>query len=59
VADERRVLIALTDAGLALRDDAASIPAALLRKAGLDVPGVAALRDQLQQLTETLETGAS
>jgi len=54
--DERRVLVALTDEGLALRDEVSSVPIELIRTAGLDLDGVRELRDRLTALTERLES---
>jgi len=54
--DERRVLVALTDEGLALRDEVASVPIDLMHTAGLDLDGVRELRDQLTALTDRLES---
>jgi DNA-binding MarR family transcriptional regulator len=53
--DERRVLVALTAAGLALRDRLADVPGRLFARLGLDGDELAALRDRLVSLTETLE----
>ena len=54
-ADERRVLVALTGEGLALRDRLASVPQSFMECLGLDVSDAVALRDQLAALTDSLE----
>ena len=54
-ADERRVLVELTDAGLALRDDLASVPASLVRTLGSHVDDIADLRQRLMDLVEHLD----
>jgi MarR family transcriptional regulator, organic hydroperoxide resistance regulator len=56
--DERRVLVTLTDEGLALRDRVAAVPESLLACLGMDVAGAGALRDQLTALAASLEAGA-
>ena len=56
-ADERRVLVALTAEGLALRDRLAAVPESFLGCLGIDAPEVGALRDQLTALTASLEHG--
>jgi DNA-binding MarR family transcriptional regulator len=56
--DERRVLVALTAEGLALRDRLAAVPESFLACLGLDVAGATALRDQLTALAASLEAGA-
>lgn len=53
--DERRVLVTLTSAGWALRDEAADIPACLQERLQLDVPTVLALRQQLVELAATVK----
>lgn len=50
VDDERVVLVGLTDAGRALRNDAAGIPAAICESTGLELDDVAVLRDQIVEL---------
>jgi MarR family transcriptional regulator, organic hydroperoxide resistance regulator len=52
--DERRVLIALTEQGLALRDRVASVPTSLFGTLGLELAEARELRDQLTRLTDTL-----
>jgi DNA-binding MarR family transcriptional regulator len=54
-ADERRVLIALTSSGLALRDQLADVPLTLAARLDLTAESAAALRDQLTALTAALE----
>jgi DNA-binding MarR family transcriptional regulator len=53
--DERRVLVALTAEGLALRDRLARVPEAFGACLGLDVPEARSLHDQLTALTASLE----
>jgi MarR family transcriptional regulator, organic hydroperoxide resistance regulator len=53
--DERRVLIALTPAGLALRDQLADVPLTLAARLDLTPESAAALREQLTALTAALE----
>jgi DNA-binding MarR family transcriptional regulator len=48
--DERRVIIALTDKGLALRDQAATIPEKILCQMDLPLEDLGALRDRLRTL---------
>jgi DNA-binding MarR family transcriptional regulator len=56
-ADERRVLVALTSEGLALRDRLATVPQSLFERCqGLDVTATSSLRDQLAELTTALES---
>jgi MarR family transcriptional regulator, organic hydroperoxide resistance regulator len=57
--DERRVLVTLTAAGLALRDRLAGVPESFLGCLGMDVDEASALRDQLAALTTALELGSS
>jgi len=52
--DERRVQIALTPAGRALEDRAACIPERLLASGDADLDDLAALRDAVRLLAETL-----
>lgn len=47
VADERRLDIALTDAGRALRDRAVDVPAQVMRRVGMGIDEIIALRDGL------------
>ena len=53
--DERRVLVALTDAGRALERRAAGIPARLQAAAGLDRAEIRELRDRLTALISRLD----
>lgn len=53
-ADERRVRIGLTPAGLTLRQDVAHIPACLLHKTSCTLTELQALTQQLQQLRDHL-----
>ena len=57
-ADERRVLVELTADGLALRDQVAGVPGALLAESGLDLATAEELRRQLVDLTDHLEAAA-
>ena len=52
--DERRVNVKLTDAGLALRDRAVSVPRAMATRFGLPLEEIRALKAQLERLTSTL-----
>lgn len=54
--DERRVLVRVTDQGLALRDRVASVPEALGACVGLDATTAERLRDQLKDLVTALES---
>ncbi|MGM1016571.1 MAG: MarR family winged helix-turn-helix transcriptional regulator [Actinomycetota bacterium] len=45
--DERRLDIALTDAGHGLRERALAVPRQVMEAVGMDVEGIAALRDGL------------
>jgi MarR family transcriptional regulator, organic hydroperoxide resistance regulator len=56
VSDERRVHVTLTDAGRALREQAVDIPKQIGTATGLSLDEIAALRNTLQRLTETLNT---
>lgn len=53
--DERRVLVGVTDAGLALRARVASVPASLGACVGLDATTGARLRDELKDLIVALD----
>lgn len=53
--DERRVLVTVTDAGLALRDQVASVPAQLAACVGLDAAVAVRIRDELKELVVALE----
>lgn len=52
--DERQVLVALTPAGHALRDRAANVPACIAARTGLSPADIAALRDTVTRLRDTL-----
>lgn len=52
--DERQVRLVLTEAGQALKARAAHIPAAIMARTGLDLPGILALRDQVTGLRDRL-----
>jgi DNA-binding MarR family transcriptional regulator len=54
-SDERRVLVALTPAGLKLRDELADVPLTLATRLHLTPASAAALREQLVSLTAALE----
>lgn len=54
-ADERQVIITLTDAGKALREKARSIPEAILCATECDVDEMVALKQQLELLRENLK----
>jgi MarR family transcriptional regulator, organic hydroperoxide resistance regulator len=53
-ADERRVVVTLTERGAALRDEAAKIPARAFARYGLDVDAARALIAQLRTITAAL-----
>lgn len=53
--DERRVLVTVTDAGLALRDRVASVPEHLAACVGLDAAVAVRIRDELKDLVVALE----
>lgn len=57
-ADERRVVVHLTDAGRAIRDEAENIPACVARAGELDLDELVALRDTLHRLTAALQNAA-
>jgi DNA-binding MarR family transcriptional regulator len=52
--DERRVEVELTDAGRALRDRVADVPARVAVSTGLTEADLVALRDTLTRVTETI-----
>jgi len=58
LADERRVNVALTDAGLALRGKAAGVPRAMAERFGLSIAEIRTLKAQLERLTTTLSGDA-
>ena len=53
--DERRVLVEVSEGGLALRDRVASVPASLAACVGADVAAAARLRSELRALADTLD----
>jgi len=53
-ADERRVNVELTDAGVALRDRAATVPRAMAARFGMTLEEARQLKAQLERLTSTL-----
>jgi MarR family transcriptional regulator, organic hydroperoxide resistance regulator len=53
--DEREVDIRLTDAGLALRDQASAIPECLAQCMQLSLDQMQALRDELKRLTRQIQ----
>jgi DNA-binding MarR family transcriptional regulator len=55
--DERRVLVAVTGEGLALRDRLAAVPESFLGCLGMEVAEASTLRDQLTALTAFIEAG--
>ena len=57
--DERQVKIRLTDAGQALRAEAASIPACVLEASGLSIEDHRRLQEQIAALRNTLESYAA
>lgn len=57
--DERVVRISLTPAGRALEARAADVPVRLACRAGLPLPTLVELRDQMHRLTETLSSPVS
>ncbi len=48
--DERQVMVSLTEAGNALQNRAAHIPACILEKSGMTLQALTALRDQINAL---------
>lgn len=54
-ADERRVLVELTEQGLALRDALVGVPKAMLARSGLQAGDGGRLRDELVELAQRLE----
>lgn len=56
--DERRVVIALTPSGLALRERAAGVPGEIGRRTGLPVERLISLRDELSRMVGALEADA-
>jgi DNA-binding MarR family transcriptional regulator len=56
--DERRVIIALTDKGRALRVEAAQVPATLARELALSTDELITLRDAVQNVVAALSRDA-
>lgn len=56
--DERRVVIALTAAGLAIRDRAVGVPREIGQRTGLSVGRLTELRDELTRMLAALESPA-
>ncbi|MDT0157492.1 MarR family transcriptional regulator [Microbacterium sp. ARD32] len=54
--DERRLEISLTDAGRALRARAVDVPSQVMRRVGLDLKGVTALREALGPFNSSLRS---
>lgn len=54
-ADERRVLVTLTEQGAALRQHACGIPARIFGRFGLDVDAAKMLFDSLTRIVQTIE----
>ncbi|WP_161490127.1 hypothetical protein [Tessaracoccus flavescens] len=52
--DERHVLVEPTAQGAELRPRTSALNEALLRNSGLDIPGLASLTRQMQDLTDHL-----
>lgn len=55
-ADERRVLVTVTDAGLALRERAASVPGRIFPRFGMDLGEIIRLREELTRIVELIES---
>ncbi len=53
-SDERQVIVSLTPAGQALREQAADLPAAILAATGCQLDQVVSVRKQLNELRESL-----
>lgn len=53
-ADERKVIISLTDAGRALKQQAASVMLSIGKATGCDLEDIGELRDRLQALRDNL-----
>ena len=58
-ADERRVLVSLTDEGRALEEQVADVPQQLGDSMGITRAEALALRDQLTELVDHLDTAGS
>jgi DNA-binding MarR family transcriptional regulator len=54
-ADERRVIVDLTEAGRALKEKAAEVPAALACKLGLPLADIVELRTTLRDLAQRMK----
>jgi MarR family transcriptional regulator, organic hydroperoxide resistance regulator len=52
--DERIVRISLSEKGRAFRDEARSIPAAMMCATGLDIPGLNSLRNKIKRVGDEL-----
>jgi DNA-binding MarR family transcriptional regulator len=57
--DERSVLVSATPAGVALREQAAAVPAEVAARAGLDVEELRQLRGMLGRLTDRLDAAGT
>lgn len=57
-ADERQVLVTLTDKGRAMREESACLGEALLAKAGMSLEELGALNRQIQRLRDALAGAA-
>ncbi|MFH1805386.1 MAG: MarR family transcriptional regulator [Pseudomonadota bacterium] len=58
-ADERQVLIRLTDAGRALQDRAGAVPACVLNTSGMSIAELQALNREVQALRRVLDRSAA
>lgn len=54
--DERQVMVSLTETGRALQTRAAHIPACILKKSGMTLQALTALRDQINALRGQLRS---
>lgn len=57
--DEREVEIRLTDAGLALREQASAVPECMAQRLQLSIDQMQSLRDELKRLTRQLQLSPS
>jgi DNA-binding MarR family transcriptional regulator len=57
IGDERSVVVSLTEAGAALKERAAGVPAELARATGMSPAELASMRDTLAALTAALTEG--
>lgn len=57
-ADERRVLVSLTDEGQALEDRAVDVPGCVIARMGIDLTTLLTLRDTAKQLSASIEAAA-